>query len=374
MRQLVVSFILLVLSFTAIANTQETSSVNGEETFDPIQTPLTFEAVSGTVTVIVGNYYCSSFPTIQYRVDGGDWTDITLTHNQCHGEPRYDNALPAGKIIQIRADKWDACFPQRNDGLDFLCDADCYVYGNILSITRQDYATNHEEASYLGYLFYKNTHIKNHPDKALVLPSTKLTRDCYQYMFYGCTGLTSAPVLPAPVLDADGCYQDMFMGCKNLNFVICLANSVTAENTTTGWLANVSPTGTFVHPASMTSWERSENGIPVGWNVQNEDEAKKCATPMISIKDGKVIFDCKTEGVEFHYEIVSPESVSGDGNNIPLPTTYTILVYATKEGYLKSDLATKDIELPVGVKGDTNDDGIIDATDIVNLVNIIMEK
>lgn len=28
-------------------------------------------------------------------------------------------------------------------------------------------------------LFYKNCHIKNHASKKLILPATKLTRDCY---------------------------------------------------------------------------------------------------------------------------------------------------------------------------------------------------
>lgn len=374
MRKLFVPFILSVLPFIASANTQETSSVNSDETFDPIQTPLTFEAVSGTVIVTINNYFCSSYPTIQYSVDGGSWRSLKLSNTECYGSPRFKNPLPAGKIVQIRADKWYSPIDKHNDGLDISCDVDCYVYGNVLSLTRQNYSTDFETASSLRYLFYGNTHIKNHPYKALVLPSTKLIWGCYQYMFYGCTGLTSAPELPAPVLDADECYLNMFKGCKNLNFVNCLATSITAEKATTGWLADVSPTGTFVHPASMTSWERSENGIPVGWNVQNGGETKKCATPTISIKDGKVVFECKTEGVEYHYEIVTPESVSGDGNNISLPTAYTIQVYATKEGYLKSDLATKDIELPTGIKGDTNDDGIIDATDIVNLVNIIMDN
>ena len=78
--------------------------------------------------------------------------------------------------------------------------------------------------------------------------------------------------------------------------------------------------------------------------------------------------------MEYHYQIVTPESQENVGNNIPLPTTYTIKVYATKDGYEKSDLAVKEFEISAGIMGDTNNDGTIDATDIVNLVNVIMEN
>ena len=47
------------------------------------------------------------------------------------------------------------------------------------------------------------------------LPATTLGNYCYQSMFYGCTGLTSAPELPATTL-ANLCYSYMFSGCTGL--------------------------------------------------------------------------------------------------------------------------------------------------------------
>ena len=47
------------------------------------------------------------------------------------------------------------------------------------------------------------------------LPATTLATGCYRYMFDGCTGLTSAPKLPATTL-ASGCYQNMFKNCTGL--------------------------------------------------------------------------------------------------------------------------------------------------------------
>ena len=49
----------------------------------------------------------------------------------------------------------------------------------------------------------------------LSLPATTLAQGCYQYMFFGCSGLTTAPELPATTL-ADDCYSSMFQGCSSL--------------------------------------------------------------------------------------------------------------------------------------------------------------
>ena len=47
------------------------------------------------------------------------------------------------------------------------------------------------------------------------LPATTLANNCYSSMFNGCTGLTSAPELPATTL-AGFCYNAMFNGCTGL--------------------------------------------------------------------------------------------------------------------------------------------------------------
>ena len=48
------------------------------------------------------------------------------------------------------------------------------------------------------------------------LPATTLANSCYQYMFSGCTSLTTVPsILPATTL-AEECYTGMFEGCTSL--------------------------------------------------------------------------------------------------------------------------------------------------------------
>ena len=61
------------------------------------------------------------------------------------------------------------------------------------------------------YMFYGCTGFTQAP----ALPATTLAENCYAYMFRGCTSLTQAPALPATML-AVGCYQDMFYGCTSL--------------------------------------------------------------------------------------------------------------------------------------------------------------
>jgi len=71
-------------------------------------------------------------------------------------------------------------------------------------------ATTLEVYCYKG-MFNSCTGLTSAPE----LPATTLAVSCYESMFNGCTGLTSAPELPATTL-ADSCYESMFNGCTGL--------------------------------------------------------------------------------------------------------------------------------------------------------------
>jgi len=77
--------------------------------------------------------------------------------------------------------------------------------------------------------------------------------------------LTEAPELPATTL-ARECYRYMFQGCTNLTSVTCLATDISAKYATSGWLDGVSATGTFTK-AKGVDWPTGGNGIPSGWTV-----------------------------------------------------------------------------------------------------------
>ena len=89
-------------------------------------------------------------------------------------------------------------------------------------------------------------------------------------MFYGCTHLTKAPVLPAATL-VKYCYANMFRGCSSLNYVKCIGNPINSKmNYTSEWLSGVSSSGTFVKKSGVTTWWTGSGGIPSGWTVTEE--------------------------------------------------------------------------------------------------------
>ena len=83
--------------------------------------------------------------------------------------------------------------------------------GDITSLRNFDLAQT-TLVQYCYYrMFYGCTGLTSAPE----LPATTLALSCYYKMFGDCTGLTSAPELPATML-ADYCYSEMFRGCTGL--------------------------------------------------------------------------------------------------------------------------------------------------------------
>jgi hypothetical protein len=119
-------------------------------------------------------------------------------------------------------------------------------------------------------------------------------------------------------------------------------------------------------PATMPARDVTVSGtftmVPLG----------KCATPTISIADGILHFDCETPDVTFFYDVTPLGMTSGSGNDVELANTYKVIVYATKERYEDSEKVTKEIKLSTGP--DLNKDGLVNAADVVKLVNIIAGK
>ena len=99
------------------------------------------------------------------------------------------------------------------------------------------------------------------------LPATTLANSCYFSMFNGCTGLMSAPELPATTL-ASYCYYYMFGNCAKLSLIRVHFTAWGAQ--TSDWVSNVSPTGTFYKPTALTE-EYGTSKIPTGWTVVNID-------------------------------------------------------------------------------------------------------
>jgi hypothetical protein len=99
---------------------------------------------------------------------------------------------------------------------------------------------------------------------------------------------------------------------------------------------------------------------------------KKCAKPTITYQNGKILFSCETEEVEYVYTCTTPASTSQTTSNEFTPSTqYIITVYAKKDGYLDSEPVTQEIDVR-GLKGDVNDDGEVSIADINLVIGVIL--
>lgn len=74
--------------------------------------------------------------------------------------------------------------------------------------------------------------------------------------------------------------------------------------------------------------------------VSGGAEPEKCAKPTISYAGGKLTFNCETEGAVCHSTITDTDIASYSSNEVQLGVTYNISVYATRDGYADSDVAT----------------------------------
>ena len=211
--------------------------------------------------------------------------------------------------------------------------------------------------------------------------------------FSGCSSLTSITIPNNVTSIGDRAFQNCssliyvtlpgtltsigslaFYRCINLTDVYCSAENVpSAEATAFYELHNIS---LHVPYASRDAYKTT---IP--WNVfksylvlssTDTQESTKCSKPKISIVDGKVTFDCETSYVTYHWSISSPSGTNGNSYNMSMGLLpITIYVYATKDGYQNSEVATYKFS---GLVGDVDGDGLVNVADHVKLSEIIMNQ
>ena len=173
--------------------------------------------------------------TLEYFASDKTWTtwDGTATLSAVDNDGEY--------VLYLRGTGNTIITGSNSNYKWVLTGSDIACIGNIENLL--DYATveagNHPTmASYCyRYMFYGCTGLTQAPalpattmavscysgmfqnctslTQAPALPATTLAGNCYIYMFRGCTSLTQAPALPATTL-ADNCYEGMFYGCTSL--------------------------------------------------------------------------------------------------------------------------------------------------------------
>lgn len=229
------------------------------------------------------------------------------------------------------------------------------------------------------------------------------------YAFLGCIGLPSANIPEGVTRIGKGAFNgcsaistitiprstkeisaEAFAECPNLSEVCCYAEELPTTVNSLNWTTTYIPdlfkdsyieyATLYVPETAIDAYKKNEtwNGFGSIKTLSGEGpEIQKCATPTISYESSILTFSCETEDVEFIYNMAPLSAISGNGNNIGVPTKYTVTVYATKSGFEDSDIATKEITVggssSVGKKGDVNEDGTVNGTDIQEVINIIVK-
>ena len=86
-----------------------------------------------------------------------------------------------------------------------------------------------------------------------------------------------------------------------------------------------------------------------------------CATPVVSYSNGKLLFDCETDGAEFVADVKCNDNNRYYNSCIDLTVAYSIAVYATADGYENSE--TVNATLCWIESGDSEED----ATGVINI-------
>ena len=237
-----------------------------------------------------------------------------------------------------------------------------YCYG-LTSVTIGNSVTSIERTAFCGCKYMTSLTLGN--------SVTSIGPRAFQY----CNALASLTIPSSVKIIDSGAFNINSCKFEEINCFIeapdDISTSAFSSEIYNNVLLNV-PIGTKYRYKACKGWQNFLT-IEEQTNVTepSEEPNESCTTPTISLKNGQIIFDCETEGVEFISEITSSDMGSRNYPIIPLSYIYKVSVYAQKEGYKNSEVATAYFDIR-GLQGDVNRDGVVTIADAVTVVNIIL--
>lgn len=230
---------------------------------------------TGSVTVKFAVGIGQSTFQVQYRMDGaGDWTQcvgVAVTVSAGH----YCEFKGSNSVFYYSSEDNLQCqfsFGRTGSG-NFEIAGDITTLlngtGGLTSLAGHDYC-------FRGFFKYADSKGKMKIDN-LLLPSTVLSKGCYQELFNNCTGSMGHGddyadggmiTLPATTL-AEDAYKDMFTDTQLVYVKASAASNQLNATNSAGWLDVASESGTFesTDPDFDTSIQRSADTVPSGWTI-----------------------------------------------------------------------------------------------------------
>ena len=198
--------------------------------------------------------------------------------------------------------------------------------------------------------------------------------------FNECSGLTSVTIPKNVTLIGDKAFY-----CENLAEVVSLNDNpsiIGGKSSGTFHLNTFNnatlyvPVGTkdiYKEKAGWKDFAFIEEGTGSGSGSSEGGETtepERCATPTISFANGELTFSCETEDVEYVYNVTTEDVKNGIGSKVKLGCTYKVSVYAIKQGYKNSNVATLEFTIGAGAEVcDVNKDGAVDVADIATIIS-----
>lgn len=238
------------------------------------QVPLTFDILSGG-TILFRAQSNAAARTVQYRLNGGEWTTIT----SATGSSAPEIQVEAGDKVEWKGN--NASYAVRTDNATRFTLSTAYfnLRGNLMSlIDAENYPTMTEMPSGTHNFWAMFFHTNVVDASELILP-IKPREYAFYYFFKDCPTLIKSPVFGGMDPEAahntilpNNAFYYTLENCTGLQNIKCFYNrSIQPGQTFQGWVKGLSTGGVFEKYPGDTSWAATsaQNNAPYGWTVQD---------------------------------------------------------------------------------------------------------
>ena len=294
------------------------------------------------------------------------------THAFC-GCENLESVQLSENLTRIEWASFGSCYNLKSiiipDGVEFLGES---AFGYCKNLTEVKLPSNLKKIDWCVFQYCTSLTSIEIPD---------LTHTIYRLAFQGCTNLKTV-TLGKSMKNING---GAFAECPALEEIYCKAKtpptcyteyiSSNAKTMDVFYDSYIGYAKLHVPASAIEDYKVADPWKNFGTidAIDDEPSVNKVATPTVVYKDGKLRFECETEGVSFVSTITDEDIKSYNEDEIQLSGTYKVTVYATKVGMENSDKATYLIDWKNmgGIRGDVNGDGTVGIGDIVTITNIM---